>query len=267
MKYLLFALFAVALLGATPRVDHVTLVVMENRDFDSVIGNPSAPYFNKTLVPQSAVLNNSHAIGHPSEPNYLELFSGSNQGVTDDSCPHTWDVPNLASQLLAAGQTFTGYAESLPSAGYAGCRGSSNLYARKHAPWTNFSNVPAADSQPYAGWPAKPASFVFLVPNMCNDMHDCSVAIGDAWMAANLPRIIAWNAAHNGLLIVTWDEAEPDDGSNRIPTLLAGPMVKPGTSNERTDDFGILRTIESVLSLPCIAHACDRPALSTIWRS
>src|SRR5690242_10470402 len=75
--------------ASAPRPDHVAIVIMENHSYEQVIGNTAAPYIN-SLAQQNASLTQSFAIGHPSEPNYLELWSGSNQGVTDDSCPHTF---------------------------------------------------------------------------------------------------------------------------------------------------------------------------------
>src|SRR5579871_2085374 len=65
-----------------PHASSVIVVIMENRDYDLVIGSKDAPYINNLLVPQAALMTNSHAITHPSEPNYLGLFSGSTQGVT-----------------------------------------------------------------------------------------------------------------------------------------------------------------------------------------
>jgi len=266
----LLALVAAACLAATPappKISHVTIVMMENRNYPLVVGSADAPYFNQTLVAQGALLTNMHAIGHPSEPNYLALFSGSTHGVTDDSCPHTYATPNLASELADAGLTFGGYAESMPSAGYQGCRGSENLYARKHVPWPNFSNVPASESSIYTGMPSPMPSLTWIVPNMCHDMHDCSTRTGDEWLAKNLPPIVAWNAKNDGLLIVTWDEADPDpDGSNRIPTVLVGPMVRPGTSAANVNLYNLTRTIEWAFGLPCIADECKTPPLAGVWK-
>src|SRR3981081_1851585 len=67
--------------GAVPRFDHVVIVVMENKNYDAIIGRPDeAPYLNK-LVSGGAVFSNSYGIAHPSQPTYLALFSGSTQGV------------------------------------------------------------------------------------------------------------------------------------------------------------------------------------------
>src|SRR5262245_30505758 len=67
------------------RPDHVLVVVFENKAFANEVGNPRAPYLNK-LLDVSAVFTHSYAITHPSQPNYLALFSGSTQGVTSDRC-------------------------------------------------------------------------------------------------------------------------------------------------------------------------------------
>jgi hypothetical protein len=116
-----------------PHAAFVIVVVMENRDYDRIIGSKKAPFINGTLVPQAALMTNSHAIGHPSQPNYLALFSGSTQGITDDSCPHSFDAPNLGAEAIAAGWTFGGYSESMPKDGFRGCN--AYPYARKHNPF------------------------------------------------------------------------------------------------------------------------------------
>ncbi len=250
--------------AASPHASHVIIVVMENRNYRSVAGDDDSPYFNGQLVPQGALLTNSHAIEHPSQPNYLDLFSGSNQGVTDDSCPHAFAAPNLATRLAETGRTFVGYSESLPNVGYDRCS-YGRIYARKHAPWVNFTNVPAQSNRPLSDWPGSAPDVAWITPNMCNDMHDCPTRAGDDWMRAHLPHIIAWNAAHNGLLIITWDESGYDL-TNHIPTLLIGPMIAPGTYAQRADHFDVLHTIETIFGLRCLAKECAARDLSGMWR-
>jgi len=128
--------------GSVPRPDHVVIVIEENHGYGEIIGSASAPYIN-SLAQQGALFTHSFAITHPSEPNYLALFSGSTQGLTDDSCPNTFAAANLASQLLAAGFSFAGYSESLPATGSTVCAAGS--YRRKHNPW-----VPQCPGQPQA---------------------------------------------------------------------------------------------------------------------
>jgi acid phosphatase len=220
-----------------PHASQVTIVLMENKDYNLVIGTPNAPYLNTTLIPKGVLLRNSHAIGHPSEPNYLALFSGSTQGVQGDPCPVYFTAPDIASELIAAGKTFAGYSESMPRDGYKGCY--HGLYDRNHNPWVEFKNVPNSDNLVYHGFPSSPASFVWITPNLCHDTHNCSVKVGDTWLSKNLPPIIDWDKKNDGLLILTWDEAAPDNnGKNHIATVLVGPTIVAGkndTQNDRND--------------------------------
>jgi hypothetical protein len=131
--------------NGVPRPDHVVIVIEENHSFSQIIGSPDAPYIN-SLVAQGALFTQSYAITRPSQPNYLDLFSGFNQGVTDDSCPHYFTTDNLGLYVLNASLTFGGYSEDLPSVGSTVC--TSGAYARKHSPWVNFTNIPASTNLP-----------------------------------------------------------------------------------------------------------------------
>jgi acid phosphatase len=252
--------------AAGPHGSHVTIVIMENKDYDRVVGSSNAPYFNKTLVPQGALLQSAHAIGHPSEPNYLALFSGSTQGVHGDPCPVYFKVTDSASELIAAGKTFSGYSESMPRDGYKGCY--HGLYDRNHNPWVEFRNVPASDNLVYRGFPSSPESLVWIVPNLCHDTHDCAVRTGDSWLSNNLPPIIAWDTKHDGLLILTWDEADPDrSGKNHVATVLVGPMVRAGVKNDQdVNHYSTLRTLETILGISCIDKDCKAPLITGIWK-
>jgi hypothetical protein len=247
-----------------PHAGNVVVVIMENRDYNLIIGSAQAPYINHVLVPQAALMTNSHAIGHPSEPNYLAFFSGSTQGVKDDSCPHTFSTANVGAELQAAGKTFDGYSESMPHTGYTGC--GSGEYARKHNPWVNFTNVPSSSNLVYTGFPASPPTLAIVVPNLCNDMHDCTTRTGDNWLKKNLPPILAYNKTNGGLLVLTWDEADPDaNGKNQIATLLIGPTVKPGSYNQAITHYSVLRTIETIAGVACTANACTASDIKKVW--
>jgi hypothetical protein len=250
--------------GALPTADHVMVVIFENEDATNVVGSPDAPYLT-SLARSGASMTDAHGEIHPSEPNYLALFSGSTHGVVDDSCPLTFPGPDLGSQLLAAGRTFVGYSEDLPEVGYTGCRAGD--YARKHNPWVDFADLPPSVNQPYSALPrdfAQLPTVSFVVPNLCNDMHDCGVAAGDRWAAAHLPAYLDWAGRHNSLLVVTFDE---DNGSsaNRIATVLAGPMVATGPSDQRIDHYSLLRTLEDMYGLPPLGEAADADPLTGIW--
>jgi hypothetical protein len=247
-----------------PTPDHVLVVVFENEDAKNIVGGPDAPYLT-SLARAGATFTNAHGETHPSQPNYLALFSGSTQGVKDDACPLTFSGANLAAQLQAAGRTFVGYSEDLPSAGYTGCN--AGEYARKHNPWVNFDGLPDSVNQPYSALPADFADLStvsFVVPNLCNDMHDCGVAAGDRWARDNLADYVTWADQHNSLLAVTFDE---DNGSsaNRIATVLVGPMVNAGASDQRIDHYSLLRTLEDMYGLPPRGQAADAQPVGGIW--
>lgn len=250
---------------ALPVPDHVMVVIFENEDAQSVLGSAEAPYLT-SLATSGATLSDSHGVTHPSQPNYLALFSGSTQGVADDSCPQSFSTVNLAGQLLAAGRTFAGYSEDQPSAGYTGCH--TSRYARKHNPWSDFPALPADVNQPYSALPADFADLPtvsFVVPNLCDDMHDCGVAAGDTWARHHLAGYAAWAQQHNSLLVVTFDE---DDGSseNHIATVLVGPMVAPGASAQRIDHYSLLRTLEDMYGLSPLGAAAHATPLRGVWR-
>src|SRR6478672_3156275 len=125
--------------SSMPHPDHVVVVVMENRSFNEIIGSSQAPYINE-LARGGALFTQSYAVTHPSQPNYLALFSGSRQGVTSDSCPHTFTTPNLGRSMVDAGRSFAAYSEGLPAVGSLVCE--QGAYVRKHSPWANFPSVP-----------------------------------------------------------------------------------------------------------------------------
>jgi len=166
--------------------DHVVVVVEENHSYSEIIASSAAPYIN-SLAAQGALFTQSYAIMRPSQPNYLAIFSGGAQGVTDDSCPHTFSADSLESELLAKKKTFTGYSEGLPQAGSMTC--SAGEFARKHVPWTDFSKDNPNDNQPFTSFPTdfnQLPLVSFVIPDLLDDMHDGSIAHGDVWLQANL---------------------------------------------------------------------------------
>jgi acid phosphatase len=250
--------------AAVQRPDHVVVVVMENHSYGEVIGSRAAPYIN-SLAGTGATFTASTGVTHPSEPNYLALYSGSTQGLTDDSCPHTYTSADLGSELIARQLTFKGYSESMPSNGYAGCR--SGSYARKHNPWVNFTRVPAASNLTFSSFPSDYTTLPtvsFVVPNLSNDMHDGSVATGDAWLQQHLGGYAQWAETHHSLLVVTWDE---DDKShnNQIPTIFVGGPVKPGSYPEPINHYNVLRTIEDAYGLPYAGASATATPITDAW--
>lgn len=262
-----------------PVYDHVVIVIEENKNYEEIIGNRSAPYINDVLKKEGASLTQMYGEEHHSEGNYFWLFSGNNQkvGYVDEVPQSSFKTINLGSELIRTGHSFKGYSESLPEIGSA--VGKQGLYARKHTPWVSFSNVPngktVADSSNLRFPEDFPADFnnlptvSFVIPNLVDDMHDgktpSAIAKGDKWLRQHLDAYYQWAKQHNSLLIVTFDEnseftftggvTNPGDRNaskrNRIATILAGAHIKPG---EYAEDKGVthvnvLRTLEAMYKL------------------
>jgi acid phosphatase len=198
----------------------------------------------------------------------LALFAGSTFGLASDACPvDAGGAPNLASELLAAGYSFGGFAEDLPAVGSTTC--ASGKYARKHAPWVNFTNVPPANSLPFSNFNARPdytslPTVSFVIPNLDNDMHDGSIGAADSWLQANMTAYADWARANNGLLIITWDE-DDDSANNQIPTIFYGANVKPGGYGTPMSHYNVLSTLEQMYGLNKTGLAANAPAIGNIW--
>lgn len=108
------------------KLNHVFVIMMENRAFDQVIGNPNAPFINQWSH-SANLANNYYGVGHPSLTNYLELLGGSNFGITNDNKPDwhgSTPADNLNEPLYGAGMDTATPADiapfnvALPSAPY-----------------------------------------------------------------------------------------------------------------------------------------------------
>jgi phosphatidylinositol-3-phosphatase len=257
------------LVAATvPTYAHVVVVMEENHSYADIIGNTTnAPYMN-TLAGQGALMTNSFAITHPSEPNYMALFAGSTFGLTGDTCPvNEGNTANLGSELLGAGKTFLGYSEGLPSAGSTTC--TSGKYARKHSPWINFSNVPAADSLKFTSFPtssnyASLPTLSFVIPNLNDDMHDGTIKAADTWLNTNISAYATWAKTHNSLLIVTWDEDDSTE-NNQIPTIIVGQSVTVGHYDEQINHYNLLATLETMYGLTKVGGSASATPITDIF--
>ncbi len=245
---------------SVPDFDHIVVIVLENHSYGQIIGNPAAPYLN-SLATQYGVAQQYYALKHGSLPNYLALTGGNT--VVSNNCNDCFvSAPNLAvDRIESSGRTWKAYMESMPSA----CTlGDTDLYVQHHDPFVYYDDIRTVPSEcanvvPYTDFaqdfsdPSTTPNFAWITPNLCDDMHNCSVAAGDAWLQQNVSAILASPAftTQNSLLAITFDE---DDGSagnnNHIATVLAGPSVTQGLrSNVRYDHYSLLKTIETAWSL------------------
>jgi len=254
--------------SSVPTPAHVVVVMEENHSYSDIIGNTSqAPYMN-SLAGQGALMTSSYAVTHPSDPNYLALYAGNTFGLTADECPLAeGNTANLGSELLAAGDTFKGYSEGLPSTGSQTC--TSGEYASKHSPWVNFTNVPAADQLPFSSFPsssnyASLPTMSWVIPNLDDDMHDGTITEADTWLNTNLSAYATWAKTHNSLLIVTWDEDDYTE-NNQIPTIIVGQSVKTGQYSETISHYNLLATLEAMYGLAQVGSSAGLSPITDIW--
>ena len=244
---------------------------MENHEYGSIIGSTSAPYIN-SLAAKYALLTNYYATTHPSEPNYIAMVAGSTLGVNSDG---TYNLS--ADSLFSQVDEWRAYEQGIPPGCFTG--GSTNgrarrarrrgAYARKHDPAISFTYVSGdaarcADIQPLRDFDPVKGAFEFITPNLINDMHDGSIAQGDAFLHDFVPLITGSPAFGNGVLFITFDEGDTNAGSHgdaggHIPTLIVAPGLKAGTRIETyADHYSLLRTTQALLGLPCLAKSCER---------
>jgi phosphatidylinositol-3-phosphatase len=264
-----------ASIPAIPRFEHVIVVVLENKSQRDVLGNPAAPYYN-SLAARYAVLAGYRGLTHPSLPNYLALVSGSTHGIHSDCTTCVVSSRNLADTLERARLSWKGYAEGLPRAGYTG--GSSGRYAKKHMPFLYFRDIVSSRARRAHVVPLTQLSrdlargrlptFAIVSPDLCHDMHDCSVATGDAWLHRFLSPLLRSPAlARSAVFVVTDEPPGLIPPSDPVPALALGPLVRAGSRyGAKTSHYGLLSTIEDSWGLPRLGASAKSAPISGIWK-
>lgn len=240
----------------TGTIDHVVIIVMENKAASRILGADDAPYLN-SLAKDYALAANYHAITRPSLPNYIALTSGTTAGITSNCNPKAGscqaNVRTIADEVTASGRDWRMYAEGMPEPCLAEDAG---RYVVRHNPFMYYPSV--TDNRELCADRVVPLGrldddlktesslpdYVFITPDMCSDTHDCPVRTGDAWLSREVPKILASPAftTKNSLLVVTYDEGSRS--SNHIVTVFAGPAARKGyTSETRYTHYSLLRTI------------------------
>src|SRR5215831_4964354 len=251
----------------------VFTIVMENHSRDAIFGNPAAPYING-LASSNAVAAAYHdSYVHPSEPNYIWMIAGENFGILNDNDPSAGQTidsqSHLADQIERAGMTWKTYQESMGAP--CGLQ-SHDLYAVKHSPFVYFDDINGWNGstfQPTARClehvvdysaldadlaPGTTPDYVFITPNLIDDMHDGSVQDGDTWLSQQVPKILASSAYQNGgVLFLLWDEGTSQ--SDDPPFIAISPNAKPGFSSPVDyDTSSFLKTVQGIMGLeplPC----------------
>lgn len=241
---------------------HIAVVLMENEEYGGIIGSPSAPYING-LARRYALATGMYAISHPSLPNYLALTGGSTFGINSDCTDCTIGATSIVDQLQRAHLSWRAYMEDFPAACFTGA--SAGDYAKKHDPFAYYTRITAnpgrcANIVPLTRLYADERNrtlpkFIWITPNLCHDMHDCSVSTGDRFLSTMVPALLR-SLGPGGLLFLTWDEGSSDSGCCRlasgghIVTIVAGSGARAGARLAKpTDHYSVLQTIEDVLGL------------------
>ena len=258
---------------------HIMVIMEENQGYSATLGSCGSgspdPYLC-SLAGAYASATAWFGVTHPSLPNYVAIVSGSTQGCTSDSCVGAggYAATDLGGQLSSARIPWTAYMESMPSPCYTG--DSSGEYVLKHNPFIVFKdNLPPSSCHdlPYPGaanlLSALDASgapdFVWITPNLNDDMHDGTIQQADQWLQANLSGVLAsaWFRA-NGTILITMDEGTGDSGccggaaGGQVPMVVISSNAK-GKGNFATpgDHYGALRTIEEAYGLPLLGAAAN----------
>jgi phospholipase C len=276
--------------AATPHAyRHVIWIWMENHSFSDIIGNTSqAPYIN-SLAASCGLATNYHNTTHPSLPNYLAATSGLAQSdlpvLSYLDCNVSAVCDTSAPSIFGQGETWKAYQESMPS----NCDTSdSGEYAVRHNPPAYYTSLSGCASHdvPYTRLAADlrnnalPA-FSFITPNLIDDMHDGTIAQGDAWLASNLPAIlnsrpyragttavfITWDEGSGGYPIEDCDDTGTTDASCRVPTIVISPTTPPGTTSRTFySHYSLLGTTEQLLGLPKLGQASSSPTMTAAFR-
>jgi hypothetical protein len=262
----------------------VFTIVLENHDFDEIVGSSNAPYLN-SLIAMGALATNYKDTIHPSLGNYLHMVSGANQypGIVDvgpTQFPYfPADAQHIGSQLQAANIKWRAYMESMGSA----CNLSDNgKYAPKHNPFVYFKDIQnnsalcAEVDVDYTKFDADLAGneyrYMWITPNLDSDGHDPggdpaqALRNSDTWMSHEVPKILASDGfKNNGVLFITWDEAEgrTASGADKIPMIILSPRVKQAgmKSGTAVDHGAYLATIETLFGLPRLPTVATDPTL------
>jgi phospholipase C len=252
----------------------VFTIVMENHSRGQIFGNSRAPYINQ-LASEHAVADGYHdSFVHPSEPNYLWMVAGQNFGVLDDGEPsahHLDTQSHLVDQIEGAGLTWKAYQESMG----APCGLTSHgRYAAKHNPFVYFNDVNGWDGTAYHP-DARCNShvvdysqldidianhtlprYVFITPNLDNDMHDAPIGTGDSWLANEIPKLLATdNYKNGGVIFLMWDEGGGSPAADDPPFIAISPNAAHGTHSQVDyDTSSYVKTVQNILGideLPC----------------
>jgi phosphatidylinositol-3-phosphatase len=250
---------AVRATSTTPTI----VIVMENHERSSIESSPDADYL-KSFEAAGRSFTHYYATTHPSLPNYLAFSSGGTDGKTGSDSVNAGEIQATSfwKQLSTHSIPWKVYMEDMPSACYSG--GSSGNYVLRHNPATVYHDVFAypkrcAKVVPFSQFSTSSLPrFSFVIPNLCNDMHDCSIATGDNWLAAHVPAMLSAGAE----VIITFDEGSTStNGGGNVYTAIRGPGIGASVNTGTFNHYGFLAALEKRAGVPKLQNAAGAAVL------
>jgi len=269
-----------------PNFTHVVIIIFENKEFGTVIGNPNMPYFN-ILANTYTLLTAHYATTHPSLPNYLSLIGGDTFGINSNCTDCFIDAPSLPDLIEQSGRTWKTYQDDMPDPCFVG---STARYVQKHNPFIYFDSIrlneerckrsvvplTQMDEDILSG---SLSNFIFITPDICYSAHDCDVDLADTFLKETMNKLVPVLdlSAEPYLIILTWDEGQgdhsccglPESAGGRIATVLVSPQVKSGfQDNTPYSHYSLLKTIAAAWGLADLGHAADKETnlITAPWR-
>jgi hypothetical protein len=276
--------------AGTHALKTVFVIVLENKAWSEIEGNPAAPYMNGTLLPQFAHATDyrNGGLDH-SLPAYVELEAGDPLGITQDATPAEAQLGtcHLTTWLEETGISWRAYAEGIT--GTQCPIDDDGRYAVRHDPFVYFTDVagspPSAASarciehvRPYselardlqAGTVAR---YNFITPDLCHSGHDTCAPANDPirqqddWLAAEIPVIQASQAwQQGGVILIVWDEGNGTDPP--VGLIAVSPVAKPGHAGTvpYSSHATTVRTVQEILGLrPFLRRAATAQGLSDLF--
>jgi acid phosphatase len=271
-----------------PNFSHIVIIIFENKEFGTVVGNSNMVYFN-LLANSYTLLTQHYATTHPSLPNYISLIGGDTFDIIDncdfqDCYINAQSLPDL---IEKSGRTWKTYQDDMPEPCFLG---NTLRYVRKHNPFIFFDPI-RLDSErcqrsvvPLTQMDIDIAvndlpNFIFITPDICYSAHDCTLNLADGFLKEQIAKLFPAleSTGEPYLIIITWDEGQgahsccglPELAGGRIATVLISPQVKENFQDEMPySHYSILKTISEAWSLPYLGHAADAetPLITAPWK-